>query len=403
MILNLLSNAVKFTPSKGRVTVDARIEEDDLLRIDFVDTGIGIPAQYLPSVFDKFQQVEAGYRRTYGGTGLGLAIVKEFVELHGGRVWAESEVGRGSRFTLVLPVSREASEARRLGARPEAPSGAGEPDADDPGSVRARRRAPRILVGDDDPFAIKLCFQYLSPKYRVESAMTGAAVIERALESPPDLIVVSLFLPDMDGWEVLRTLKEQSALRGVPVLFLAIGSGKGKGYTLGSAEYFVKPIHRTELLACLDVLPLRVPGREGPLKILVADENATDVRLLESYLRPAGYEIRVARTGEEAIRIVREDRPDLLLLDLLLPDASGFEVVAELRGEPGPMKLPTLIVMHRILSLEEKIRLMEDVHVLSSKSEVSRQSLLHEVERLIGSTNGAATARKADSSAGRSQ
>lgn len=413
--LNLLSNAIKFTTEGGTVEVRGYLE-DDTLRLSVRDTGIGIPPQYLPTIFDKFQQVEAGYRRNYGGTGLGLAIVKEFMELHGGRVWAESEVGKGSCFTLVFPHECIGGTPSASAALPPASQGSptvdrkakgdddtavgddasharatGSGDSNGVGAVAATSAPsplpattsdePRVLVVDEDPFALKQFFRYLSEDYCVETATTGAQAIERVLRNPPDLMILKVLLPDMDGWEVLRLLREKPRTKRIPIAIVSTIADEGRGFVVGASDYFVKPIHRSDLLSRLDAFSLRVPGRDAAPKIVIADDNAKDARLLESYLRPAGFDIVLARGGRDAIEAIRECNPDLVILDLLMPDCSGFEVVEALRADGG--RMPHLVLTNGFLSVDEKITLMEDLYRVSSRTDFTRDVLCDEVERLI--------------------
>ncbi len=464
--LNLLSNAIKFTTNGGTVAIRG-FREEGTLRLSVRDTGIGIPPQYLPTIFDKFQQVEAGYRRSYGGTGLGLAIVKEFMELHGGRVWAESEVGKGSCFTLVFPsdrigdddslvdvggdavpadrgmggepapVSNGASPERATvsflpigpeSGRPTSPDGDanpssvsnGEPREDSPDYAEAESTSdatgtdteptsdesedeasvawtagsvnettppassgtdePRVLVVDEDPFALKQFFRYLSGDYCVETATTGEQAIERVLKNPPDLMILKVLLPDMDGWEVLRLLREKPRVKRIPIAIVSSIPEEGRGFIVGASDYFVKPIHRSDLLSRLDAFSLRVPGRDTPPRIVIADDNGKDARLLESYLRPAGFDIVLARGGREAIETIREHKPDLVILDLLMPDCSGFEVVEAIRADGR--RMPHLVLTNGFLSVDEKITLMEDLYRVSSRTDFTREALCEEVERL---------------------
>ena len=248
--------------------------------------------------------------------------------------------------------------------------------ASDDGSI------PRVLVVDDDPFQLKRFFQYLSPPLRVETAMTGAQAVERVRQSPPSVVILKIFLPDMDGWEVLRSIKEIPEARSIPIVITSLGSEGDRGLVLGAADYFVKPVPRRELLKCLGSLPLRIPGRTTPPKVLLVDNDPKDIRLVESYLRPAGYELEVEREARAASRRIRESRPDVVLLDLRLPGGAAFDLAGTIR-ETEDRKAPIVILTNGRLSVDEKITLMEQVYGLSSHRPFERETLLREVAGVL--------------------
>ena len=233
VIVNLLSNAVKFTPDGGRVEVRARIEESQVL-VTVADTGTGVAAGDRERIFDSFQQ--AGRRAsTTEGTGLGLTLSKRIVELHGGRIWVDSELGVGSTFGFAIPAGAPATSA---GAA-----------IDDPGRADGERT---VVVIDDDRRSIDLLTVYAEAAgLRVVSADDGQRGIELIRGLQPAIVVLDILLPGLDGWQVLESLKADPATAAIPVVIVSILDDRGRGLALGAAEYLVKPVSREGVLDAL--------------------------------------------------------------------------------------------------------------------------------------------------------
>ncbi|HEV8634245.1 MAG TPA: response regulator, partial [Chloroflexota bacterium] len=338
ILLNLLSNAIKFTPDGGRVEVVTR-RSDGELELVVVDSGIGIAPEDQARVFDEFQQVDSGVSRRHEGTGLGLALSRRLAELHGGRIWVESAPGRGSAFHVALPPPAERDGAEPV--RPEASTAPPEAAADD--------RRPILVVEDDSTSRGLLCLYLARGGYRTETAADGAEAIAKALALRPIAITLDILLPGIDGWEVLRALKSDERTCDIPVVIASIVDDEPLGYALGATDYFVKPIDRHALLARLGRFALGAPPRA-----LLVDDDPDALSLLGAMLSPAGFRVSTAAGGAEGIALARRERPDVVLLDLMMPEVSGFDVVEAMRGDPLTREIPILVVTARDLSPAEK-------------------------------------------------
>ncbi|HIP95707.1 MAG TPA: GAF domain-containing protein, partial [Anaerolineae bacterium] len=263
ILLNLVSNAIKFT-DKGSVTVRAEADDENVT-ISVTDTGIGIRAEDIPLIFEEFRQVDGSTTRKYGGTGLGLPISKRLVELHGGRMWVESEVGTGSTFSFTLPLWKADHSLPSSATEDEQPA------------------SKLVLVVDDDPQVIALFRRYLEREgYRVIGVQEGKRAIEQARILRPFAITLDLMLPGMDGWQILRKLKADPQTADIPVIICSIVDDSCQGFTLGAADYLVKPISGERLLRAL--ARANGPGR----KILIVDDDPDYVRVLRAMLQDAG-------------------------------------------------------------------------------------------------------------------
>jgi PAS domain S-box-containing protein len=343
ILVNLLGNAVKFTPEGGKMGLEVKGDaEGQLVCFTVWDNGIGIPAEKQPLLFKPFTQLDSSLSRQYGGTGLGLALVARLTEMHGGSVSLESGPEKGSRFTVTLPWSPS------LHALDEEP-------CDDIPAVEARRGATasirQALVVEDSQGDAEQIARYLielgvNPVIQKE----GMNVIDRALEIKPDLIILDIMLPDIDGWEVLRALKADPRTGSIPVVISSVIDERGAGRDMGADDYIVKPISRDQLKKVLcTVLKGKEEGvramviasdlqgggyqaRGGPL-VLLADDNETTISIISEYLYAHGFRVIVARNGGEACERARESHPDIILMDIQMPGVDGLEAMRAIRAE----------------------------------------------------------------------
>jgi signal transduction histidine kinase/CheY-like chemotaxis protein len=363
VLYNLLSNAIKFTPENGRVSVEARSVAAGV-QLTVIDTGIGIAPEDQQKIFSEFQQVDGSASRRHDGTGLGLALTRRFVELHGGRIWVESELGRGSRFHVVLP----ASERGR-------PSPAILPPQVFSADVDLGR--PLVLVVDDDPRAANLLSLHLGRGgYRTEVAVDGVDALAQARARAPFAITLDIDLPRVDGWEVLRTLKHDAQTRDIPVVVVSVVDDEQLGYALGAVDYFVKPVDRQALLARLDRFNFTRSARIRDTSVLIVDDDPDAVELLAGMLGPAGFRVLRAGGGEEGIATALAERPDLILLDLTMPEVSGFTVVDALKSDPTTRDIPILVVTARELTDPDRAMLQDHVATVFQKGTFARVDLL---------------------------
>jgi CheY-like chemotaxis protein/anti-sigma regulatory factor (Ser/Thr protein kinase) len=254
ILFNLLSNAIKFTPDKGKVSISAT-KANGAVQVVVRDTGIGIAVEDQQQIFEAFQQVGKGTVGKTEGTGLGLALTKKFVELHGGQIWVESRLGKGSTFTFALPIVGTTNNMQLSAVRQRALR----EDVNEENSTK-----PLVLIIDDDTKAAELLRLYLTEAgYAVAIARDGQAGLEQLTQRVPDAIILDVLLPKMDGWTLLSQIKADPVTKNLPVIIASIVDQKGKGLALGAVQYLVKPVHREELLEGLSALQLSERSRKA--------------------------------------------------------------------------------------------------------------------------------------------
>ncbi len=366
-LTNLLSNAVKFSPVGGVVTLSAAPDDDDIL-FRVVDDGRGIPTDQLESVFQRFQQVDASDSRQKGGTGLGLAICRSLVEQHGGRIWAESEPGQGATFSFTLPALDTSTE--------EAPAVAG----------------PLVLVCDDDPSLLEVGRVLLTTHgYRVTTARSGAEAVTKAAAEHPAVIVLDMLMPTMDGWHTVEALKSSPETAAIPVLVLSVlDADDGAGLADRVEKWLTKPIEDGDAL--ISAVGQLVGGNDPGCRVLVVEDDADLAQILAASLERRGLRVEVASTVAAARRLSRTFIPDLIVLDVSLPDGDGYEVVEQLRDDGRLASTPLVVYTASDLSPDDRARLtLGDTEVLL-KSTVTpddfEQRLLALLERATGVRQG---------------
>jgi len=364
MLLNLTSNAIKFTPDDGEVTITAARDASSV-EISVADTGIGISQADQAHVFEEFHQVDPGPGRRQQGTGLGLALTRRFAILHGGEVRVRSEPGKGSVFTLHLPVRPPIAEQ-------PAP-------APKKGEDMSR---PLVLVVEDDPAAAELLTRQLEGAgYRTQAARTGTEAIAMARELRPAAVTLDILLPELDGWEVMTRLKDDQATSDIPVVVVSVIDNPELGIALGAIDYFVKPIEGKELVKRLSRFNF---SHSNGTTVLVVDDEAANREWLRNILEPAGFVVIQAGGGREAIALAKSRRPNLVLLDLMMPDVSGFEVVKALRADAVTERMPIMILTAKHLTQADKRHLNGHVSTILGHGSNTAADLLDHLRQLIG-------------------
>src|SRR3989454_6982784 len=373
MLLNLVSNAIKFTPEDGTVTIDA-VRMKDTVEISVADTGIGIAEADLKQIFQEFHQVDPGPGRKHEGTGLGLALTKRFATLHGGDVRVTSRVDKGSVFTLVLPVH----------ARVQPPS-----EHARAGAVNGNGSGPLVLVVEDDPAAAELLTRQLTNAgYRTEVARSGNDALERARRLKPAAITLDIIMPELDGWEVITRMKSDEATSSIPIVVVSVVDNPELGMALGAIDYFVKPVNASGLVERLNHIDLpRAPG-EHEFRVLVVDDEAANRTLLTEALEPAGFTVLPASGGQQAIEMAKADKPDLVLLDLVMPDVNGFAVVEALRADDRTRDTPIMVLTAANLTEADRRQLNGRVSQVLSRGSVATSDIVGLLKRLVDHHNG---------------
>ena len=370
VIVNLLSNAVKFTPDGGAVTVTARRLATEA-QVSVRDTGIGIAPVEQDRIFEAFQRGGRAARTSTEGTGLGLTLSKRIVDLHGGRLWMESEPGVGSTFSFAIPL---APASATPDDRPAKPSDMVAAPSDGTGSV---------LVVEDDRRSADLLRVYLEDAgYAVSIARDGVEGLERARRLRPAAVILDIVLPRLNGWDLLAQLKSDPATSAIPVVIVSMTDEQGAGFALGATDYLVKPVDRARLLDALS----RCVWPRGEGRTLVAiDDDPVDLDLLEAVLAPEGWRVVRATGGEEGVRAVRKERPAVVVLDLLMPDVDGFAVVEQLRADPLVGDVPVVVLTSKEMTRADRERLAGQINFLAQKGSFPQAELVSLVGHLAGS------------------
>jgi signal transduction histidine kinase/CheY-like chemotaxis protein/HAMP domain-containing protein len=372
--LNLLSNACKFTEN-GEIIVEAKRENGELgecLTLKVVDTGIGMTPDQMDRLFHEFAQADSSTTRKYGGTGLGLAITRHLCHLLQGDVRVESTFGEGTTFTVRLPTHLEQQAPTQPTTNAHA----------DGMLVRKPHdgRANTVLVVDDDSTVRDMMRRFLAKEgYDVVTASNGEDGLQLAREISPSLITLDVLMPDLDGWGVLRALKADPELAHIPIVMLTILDEKNKGYALGASDYMTKPIDRPRLRALLE----KYRANETGHRVLVVDDDREARQRVSRMFVGEGWEVTEAENGRVALECVLKSKPDLILLDLLMPEMDGFEFIRELRRELGANHPPVVVVTAADLTEEDHRQLNGGVERILQKASGDRDELLDELRDLV--------------------
>jgi CheY-like chemotaxis protein len=395
IVYNLLSNAVKFSHDRGQVTLSAsRVaraavgqpsgawtlrgfaladnEFADFLKISVVDDGIGISPEGLEHLFTPFSQIDSSLARKFEGTGLGLAMVKLLAELHGGAVAVQSAVDEGSSFTVWLPIRAPGDVTRAAvggpaAARTAVPAGAG----------------IALVVEDDDTSAELIALQLEAEGFTVLRAASAEAALLLAAQQPLSLITLDIMLPNMDGWALLGRLKQVPELVRIPVVIVSIVADRNRGFALGAAAIMQKPMSRHELSEALVELGLLPVPQGQALTVLVIDDDPDAVELVAARILGVASTVLRAHGGREGIAAARQKLPDIIVLDLMMPEVNGFDVVEALSEQPDTARIPILIVTAKQITAEDRIKLNGSVTAIMEKTEFSRQRFTAEVRRAM--------------------
>jgi len=403
IIYNLLSNAVKFTPDQGLVTLAARIVERDsveswrssattvvtrplpvsefshFLEIAVSDTGYGIAMADAPRLFQAFSQLDTSLSRAHEGTGLGLALVLKLAQLHAGTVALASSEGVGSCFTVWLPWRAQLPDT--ISSLPESASELHVlPPSELDGEIPDQSTA--LVIEDNQHAANLIDLQLRAAGFGVSHAATARQAQDLLALKLPSLIVLDILLPDMDGWDFLAQLKAgDTALSKVPVVIVSILADRGRGRLLGAAEVLQKPVMYEDLLASLNGLGL--VKKNQSMTVLVIDDDPGSVELMTSMLRGPSYRVLQAYNGQDGVAICRSERPDLIVLDLIMPELSGFDVISALAEDASTASIPIVVVTAKTLDAKERQLLHGRVDAIMEKGAFDRVGFSNEIRRAL--------------------
>ncbi|MGD2143214.1 MAG: GAF domain-containing protein [Anaerolineae bacterium] len=363
VLLNLLSNAHKFTPLEGEITLTCRLADPTTILFSVSDTGIGIRQDDQQVIFEEFRQADSSEAGDTKGTGLGLTISKRLVELHDGSIWVESERGEGATFSFLLPVSGPSVE---------------EPEADDEGVIPPAGR--RVLIVEDDRQFSNLLALYLRREgYIPIQHYRGSGAVEQARDLNPTLITLDVMLPSQDGWQILERLKSDPQTRDIPVLVISALRDGRLALSLGASDYLVKPVDRDALHTVLSRLSIEEPPPR-PSTILLIDDDPDLAPLLRAMLQ-GRCELIPAYDGEEGLAKARTQRPDGILLDLMMPGMSGFEVLDSLKADDETVNIPVIVLTVKNVTAGEREQLNDQIESLMEKRALTPQALTEQIRR----------------------
>jgi len=366
VLMNLLGNAIKFTPKGGSIELGAHLA-GGRVRVEVRDNGPGIPPAEQQRIFEAFYRLHELGKKTEG-TGLGLAITHRLVELHGGELTLDSEVGKGSCFYFSLPVAVAIQDAL-----PHPPPPAG-----------TRVRLPRVLVIEDDRAAAQLIqTQLMSAGYESLVCQEPQNALELAVQFQPGAITLDIVMKPKNGWEVLSQLKRDPRTSHIPLIVVSMVDQPGMGTLLGADEYLVKPVDKATLLAALQRRASIRPSSKRKRPILVVEDDTATREFIVEMLSAQGYAVATASDGAQARAQVAANKPELVILDLVLPGASGFELLGEWRASPRTADLPVFILTSKDLTPEEQRFLRANAESLLRKQEPWQEALIKQLSRVV--------------------
>ncbi len=420
IVTNLVSNAVKYT-EEGEVTVEIRLSAEgssnQAARISVKDSGIGIKEEDRGRLFEKFTQLDGAASRKVGGTGLGLVICDQYAKLHGGRIEVKSEFGRGSTFTLVLPLLSPAENLTEAGSFELHRSNGSEalvaPRSTKPAELSPREtsvgsmkvssefatsdlkedsaapigRAPTILCVDDEPDILKY-FQltFEEAGFRVLAASDHDSALDEARADQPDLVCLDLRMPGKDGFEVIKSLRADPRLAETPIVVVSVDSEEARALSAGARCYLAKPIDGEDLVATVrDILD----GETG--SILIVEDNPDSAKMIIDCLTDHGFQTRWAANGRQGLRKLAEAAPAVIVLDLMMPVMDGFAFLRHLRLDPAWREIPVVILTAKTLEAEELIELGRITSAILTKGRDDAQRVIEEILKALSGRKGSNT------------
>jgi len=376
ILYNLLSNAVKFTSYCGRVGIELKRGNDHDIVISVWDTGVGIEEKDKDKIFKEFARIHEDSSQSTAGTGLGLSLTKRFVELHGGRVWFESQgKNKGTRFSFTIPAIIEPQPPREV---------RGEKFKNNR-LFSFQKKAQTILIVEDDRTSARLLSTYLTDAgYTIEFAVNGQEAVSKAKLLKPDLITLDIIMPEKDGWDVISELKMDPATKDIPVIITSSLEEKEKGFALGAAGYITKPVERESFEEILNKIGMpRMFQEDRSYKVLIIDDEPTSLAIVANVLSRKGMCVIKAGGGKEGLELALKESPDLIVLDLLMPEVSGFDVLYQLKQQPLLSHIPVVILTVKDLTPSEREFLFQHAKAIVPKSGFNKEIFLENVAHAL--------------------
>ncbi len=382
ILYNLISNAIKFSPEGGKVEIGVEsfmnrggalpwaLEGQSLLRVFVRDRGIGIREEDRERIFEEFEQADPSMSRNYQGTGLGLALTKRLVDLHGGRIGVTSVHGEGSEFFFYLPAG-EQEQKREIASEGEALPAA---------YPWVREEGPQVLVVEDDlPTSEILTIHLTKAGYRVVHAYDGVEAIAKAKECDPFVITLDVMLPKKDGWEVLQSLKADPETKDIPVIIHSIIDNRDLAYTLGAADYLLKPIDKNVLLDKLREFSLFAKRNTLPVSVLLISDDREAQDRICSIASDNGFLFRCAAGPDEGRELSAAARPHIIMADLGI---CGFDFIKRLKNDAATSGIPIFALTNRNLSVEERLNMTGQIERILRKDAVTANDLIRHLKDL---------------------
>lgn len=362
VLLNVVSNAVKFT-KEGAVDITVNQDSQNVY-IEVKDSGIGISQEVLPHIFDEFRQADGTSSRQYEGTGLGLAIAYKLTQALGGIISVKSKLGEGSVFTISIPIKWHEDEFSTKDI-----------------TIKTRDLQTDkkiILVVDDDPETVKNISNHLKEfGFKTIGTTSGREALKLAEKYQPFAITLDVIMPEMDGWEVLQELKNNLFTKDIPVIIVSISDDKDTGFALGAVGYINKPVEKKLLVS--EIYKLHAL----PDTVMIVDDNEFEREHMSKIIEAENINTILAKGGTECIELLKNKIPDILVLDLMMPDMNGFKVLEKIRKNAKTKDLPVIVVTAKDLTKEDKENLSGKISSIITKSDATQQDLFKEIQRIL--------------------
>ena len=343
------------------------------MKFSVQDTGIGIVPEDKERIFDEFEQASLSFSNKYGGAGLGLALTKKLVELHGGNITVESNLGEGSTFTFRIPIASPVTEV---------------PSTENIEAVNLnfpwmKEEAPLILVVEDDLSTTELLTLHLTQAgYKVSHAFNGEEALEKAKTLQPFAITLDILLPKKDGWEVLQQLKSDHRTAEIPVIIHSIVDNKDLAFALGATDYLLKPLEKEALFAKLEEMLITKGKKVLPISVLIIESEDEVTNSFKEIFEPQGFLIYTAQNGQRGIELATALRPAVILLDFVLPDMIGFDVIKDIKENPSTKDIPIFMLTERDISVEDRISLVGKIERIVQKYAFDTKELIGHIKEL---------------------